>query len=259
MSQTDVDFTISAHLPSICDSELHANMGPLVNALTSGADIADSCDVYVSDDEGEIGGAGPASASGSAAPSAVVNRGASRGAVAAPPLKRRAVADFGIALKQSNPKRAGSNAHARYEVYKVFRLRCCCPARAVPAAGARPPRRAALALLPLVPRTRTRLRASTRARAHGRPTTNDATCGPPAWLTGRLQHGGIRSVRSPPRCPPLLATPIATPLQGGRPERPGLLFNFSRRDASAVPRSRRLCSRLRPRLPLKGYVKLRSS
>ena len=28
----------------------------------------------------------------------------------------------------------------------------------------------------------------------------------------------------PPRRPPLLATPIATPLQGGRPERSGLLF-----------------------------------
>ena len=51
-----------------------------------------------------------------------------------------------------------------------------------------PPRRAALALLPLVPHMRTRppsgkfRRASTRARAHGRSTTNDATCGPPAWL-----------------------------------------------------------------------------
>ena len=68
--------------------------------------------------------------------------------------------------------------------------------------------------------------ARTRApRAHERrPVTNDTTCGPPEWLTGKLQHGGTRSVRSPPRQPPLLATPIATPLQGGRPERPGLLF-----------------------------------
>ena len=38
----------------------------------------------------------------------------------------------------------------------AFRLRCCCLAHAVPAAGARPPRRAALAPLPLVPRTRTK-------------------------------------------------------------------------------------------------------
>ena len=62
-------------------------------------------------------------------------------------------------------------------------------------------------------------------RAHGRcPATNDTTCGPPEWLTGKLQDEGTRSVRSPPRRPPLLATPIATPLQGGRPERSGLLF-----------------------------------
>ena len=65
-------------------------------------------------------------------------------------------------------------------------------------------------------------------RAHGRrPATNDATCGPPDWLTGKLQQGGTRSVRSPPTPPPpppLLATPIATPLQGGRSERPVLLF-----------------------------------
>ena len=52
--------------------------------------------------------------------------------------------------------------------------------------------------------------------------TNDATCGPQAWLTGSLHEGGIRSVRSPPRRAPLLATPIAKPLQCGRPLRPGL-------------------------------------
>ena len=67
-------------------------------------------------------------------------------------------------------------------------------------------------------------RTHARTHTHGRPTANDATRGPPAWLTGRLHGGGIRSVRSPPRQAPLLATPIATPLQGGRPERPGLLF-----------------------------------
>ena len=49
MSQTDVDSTISAHLPSICDSELHANIGPVVATLASGVDIADSCDIYESD------------------------------------------------------------------------------------------------------------------------------------------------------------------------------------------------------------------
>ena len=70
----------------------------------------------------------------------------------------------------------------------------------------------------------TRTHAPAHTHAQERPTTNDTTCGPPAWLTGRLHEGGIRSVRSPPRRAPLLATPIATPLQGGRPERPGLLF-----------------------------------
>ena len=46
---------------------------------------------------------------------------------------------------------------------------------------------------------------------------DDATCGPQAWLTGTLHGGGIRSVRSPPRRAPLLAAPIAKPLQCGRP------------------------------------------
>ena len=57
----------------------------------------------------------------------------------------------------------------------------------------------------------------------GRRTT-DAKCGPQAWLTGILHDGGIRGVRSPLRRAPLLATPIATPLECGRPQRPGLLF-----------------------------------
>ena len=107
----------------------------------------------------------------------------------------------------------------------AFRLACCCLARAVPAAGARPPRRAALALLPLVPRTRTRpslalagrfpavlsfclLRIAPRAAparmqfscaSTDDRRTNDATCGPQEWLTGSLHDGGIRSVRSPLR------------------------------------------------------------
>ena len=44
---------------------------------------------------------------------------------------------------------------------------------------------------------RTRPRAPARTHAHERPTTNDATCGPPAWLTGTLHDRGIRSVPSP--------------------------------------------------------------
>lgn len=123
MSQTDVDSTISAHLPSICDSELHASMGPVVGALTSDTAIADTCDVYVSEDEDENDGDEPKPANNPAAPSAVVDRGASRGAAAAPSPKRRAVADFGISLKQSNSKLPGSKSHARYEVYKVAATR----------------------------------------------------------------------------------------------------------------------------------------
>ena len=105
--------------------------------------------------------------------------------------------------------------------------------RAVPAAGARPPRRAALALLPLVLRTRTRpslalagrfpavlsfclLRIAPRAAparmqfscaSTDDRRTNDATSGPQEWLTGSLHDGGIRSVRSPLRRAPLLCDP----------------------------------------------------
>ena len=71
---------------------------------------------------------------------------------------------------------------------------------------------------------RTHARTHARTRTHGRPAVNNGTCGPPAWLTGRLHEGGTRSLRSPLRRAPLLASPIATPFQGGRPERPGLLF-----------------------------------
>ena len=66
--------------------------------------------------------------------------------------------------------------------------------------------------------------------------TNDATCGPPPEerLTGRLHERGIQSVPYAHRLGGplslLVATPIiATPLQGGRPDRPGLLFTFFRR------------------------------
>ena len=71
-------------------------------------------------------------------------------------------------------------------------------------------------------------RPHARTLAHARTDdrrTNDATCGPQAWLTGKLHDGGIRSVRSPLRRAPLLATPIAMPLQCGRPERSGLFVS----------------------------------
>ena len=58
-------------------------------------------------------------------------------------------------------------------------------------------------------RRRPHARTLARARTDDRR-TNDATCGPQAWLT----LGRIRSVRSPLRRAPLLASPIAaTPLQ----------------------------------------------
>ena len=63
--------------------------------------------------------------------------------------------------------------------------------------------------------------------------TNDATCGPQAWLNGSLHYGGIRSARSPLRRPPLLTTPIATPLQCGRPKRSDLLVSYTTRPAGA--------------------------
>ena len=81
-----------------------------------------------------------------------------------------------------------------------------------------------LARTPSAARLATPARARAPSAHERRPATNDTTCGPPEWLTGKLQQGGTRSVRSPPRRPPLLATPIATPLQGGRPERSDLLF-----------------------------------
>ena len=46
----------------------------------------------------------------------------------------------------------------------------------------------------------------------------------PGLLFLNHEERRIRSVCSPLRRAPLLATPIATPLQGGRPERPGLFF-----------------------------------
>ena len=77
-----------------------------------------------------------------------------------------------------------------------------------------------------------------------RRTIRHTTCGPPEWLAGKLQDEGTRSVRSPPRRAPLFATPIATPLQGGRPERPGLLFlKLLRRRVFRVFRVRELAGR----------------
>ena len=69
-----------------------------------------------------------------------------------------------------------------------------------------------------------RTHAPARTRAHERPTTNDATCGPPAWLTGRLHEGGIRSVRSP-LGGPLSSRPLSPrPCKAAAPKGPAFCF-----------------------------------
>ena len=79
-------------------------------------------------------------------------------------------------------------------------------------------------------------------------------CG--ACLTGRLHEGGIRSSRSPRRRPPLLATPIATPLQGGRPERYGLLFLKLPRRRGMKKKQRTNNEFVEPDLPDLGLVEM---
>ena len=90
-----------------------------------------------------------------------------------------------------------------------FSLALLLPRAAVPGAGARPPRRAALALLPLVPRTRTTpppfeiCRAST----HGRPTNERCdvrSAGVADWKTargGNTERTLTAAARPPPRDP----------------------------------------------------------
>ena len=74
------------------------------------------------------------------------------------------------------------------------------------------------------PDARTHARTRARTHAHPRSTTNDATCGPPAWLTGRLQERGIRSVRSPLRRPPSLRPLSPCPCKAAAPKGPAFCF-----------------------------------
>ena len=63
---------------------------------------------------------------------------------------------------------------------------------------------------------------------HGTHHVNDGVVRPPLGglcVAPPRHRGGIRSVRSPLRRAPLLATPIAMPLQCGRPKRSGLLVS----------------------------------
>ena len=59
--------------------------------------------------------------------------------------------------------------------------------------------------------------------------TNDATCGPQAWLTGRLHGGGIRSVPSPLRRPPPSSRPLSPrPCNAAVPKGPAFsFFNYN--------------------------------
>ena len=72
--------------------------------------------------------------------------------------------------------------------------------------------------------------ASLRERSLASPRTNDrrtneTTYGPQEWLTGTLHYGGIRSVRSPLRRPPLRANPYRHAL-AMRPPRKARPFSF---------------------------------
>ena len=138
-----VDSTIAANLPPLDDSALHADLAHVIGPLERGRDIADTCDVYDSDDDGEAedepGGsaqqppaprqrAAPAPARATPAASA---RKRKRGAVLAPATparpaearKHKAQTDSAISVQQRNPKQPGSASHRRYEKYKHARSR----------------------------------------------------------------------------------------------------------------------------------------
>ena len=85
-------------------------------------------------------------------------------------------------------------------------------------------------------RAHARTRAPAHTHAQERPTTNDATCGPPAWLTGSLHEGGIRSARSPPRRA-LSSRPLSPrPCKAAAPKGPAFCFlNYWKRTAARVP------------------------
>ena len=72
-------------------------------------------------------------------------------------------------------------------------------------------------------RARARTRARTRTNDRRR-TTRRAVRRRGAWLTGSLHKGGIRSVRSPLRRPPLLTTPTARPCKVAARKGPAFLF-----------------------------------
>ena len=118
---------------------------------------------------------------------------------------------------------AASTPHAHVAVARFGRpfsgrsfLSACFALRRAPRPHAHKTRLLACFALCRAPRPHAHKNPLASAHTDDRP-TSDTTCGPQAWLTGKLHEGGTRSVRSPPRRAPLLATPIAKPLQCGRP------------------------------------------
>ena len=70
-------------------------------------------------------------------------------------------------------------------------------------------------------------RAYTRARtrAHRRPTANDTTCGPPAWLPGRLHEEGTRGAYAHRLDGPLSSRPLSPrPCKTAAPKGPASCF-----------------------------------
>mgnify|MGYP003920014363 FL=1 len=143
MSSTTVDSTLAANLPTLDDRALHADFANVIGPLEQGRDIADTCPVDESDDEDDEAAAssGAAGSSGGAkrrpaparspaahtpaAPSAKRHRPAQPASSSTPVERkqRRVTGTTPISLQQNNPKRTGSSAHKRYELYKRAKTR----------------------------------------------------------------------------------------------------------------------------------------
>ena len=150
MVNTRVDSTIAARLPLLSDDDLHRAIMDALPAISSGRDVSEICADDETDDECD--GASPAAADAGSA--AAGSRGVVRTAptprkrsrtpagspASAQPTRPAAVActqqraptsndhtarprkranrNERVVFQQCNPKRAGSNSHARYELYK---------------------------------------------------------------------------------------------------------------------------------------------
>ena len=70
----------------------------------------------------------------------------------------------------------------------------------------------------------TSARTHARTRAHVRPTTNEATCGPPLWLTGTLHGGGHEAYAHRLAPPPSLRPLSPRPCKAAAPKGPAFCF-----------------------------------